>query len=106
MKYTEQRPLATPINKGFGIESLDYEEIKKMVRFNAEQESIEPYLVKSFGFKMSRHLEQCLHHAHMNSDSKSKAHIGRTALYLFLSLEYKEQQQLLSWFDNGYKKSY
>lgn len=106
MKYTEPRPIITPINKGFGIENLDYEEIKKMVRFNAEQESIDPRLVKNIGFTMSRHLSQCLEHAYqMSYKSKSKAHILRTALYVFLSLELKEQEELLTWFDNGYRKS-
>ena len=42
--------LTTPINNGFGIENLNYEQIKEMVRFNAEQESIDPRLVKNFGF--------------------------------------------------------
>ena len=106
MKPTEPRPLTTPINKGFGIENLDYEEIKKMIRFNAEQESIDPRLVKNIGFTMSRHLSQCLEHAYrMCGNSNSKAHIARTALYVFLSLELKEQEELLTWFDNGFRKS-
>ena len=77
-----------------------------MIRFNAEQESIDPRLVKHIGFTMSRHLSQCLEHAHrMSNNSKSLAHIGRTALYVFLSLELKEQEELLTWFNNGYRKS-
>ena len=103
MKHTEQR-LTTPINKGHGIENLNYEEIKKMVRFNAGQEGINPRLVKNVGFSMSKHLYDCLQTAVTNS-GKTKAHTLRTALYLFVSLEQKEQTELLSWFDKGYRKS-
>ena len=114
MKTTEPRPLTTPINRGLGIPNLDYEQIKEMLRFNAEQESIDPRLVKGFGFKISRHLDECLDYtlrnvikiatnngAHRTKISLSKAHIGRTALYLYLSFPPKQQEEMLHWFARG-----